>query len=50
MIEIMKQPWYDIMLMPYSDMVGILSKKNEIEEDKLKKIKEKMRYSKKKIK
>ncbi len=47
MMEIMRQGWFDIMHMPYSDMLDILKRKSEIEEDKLKKIKERMRVHKK---
>jgi len=47
MMEIIRQGWFDIMHMPYSDMLDILKRKSEIEEDKLKKIKERMRVPKK---
>ncbi len=48
MIEVLHHSWSEIMIMPYYDMVEILKKKGELEQEKLKKMKEQTR-SKRKI-
>ncbi len=49
MMEVMNHSWSEIMIMPYYDMVEILKKKNEIEQEKLKKMKEHTRPKRKVI-